>query len=363
MTTLWQPWRLGDLVVPNRIVRSATWEGLADEQGRPLPGLEALLARIAAGGAGLVVVGFSFVDPAGKALTGQTGIHADDLLPGLAALARAIAREGARSAIQIGHCGPQLWPVLAGQGLVPEAPSATPEGAAALSEERIQALIQVHARAAWRAREAGFDSVQLHAAHGYLLSAFLSPLANRRSDRWGGSLENRARLPLEVVAAARAAVGPGFPLWAKWNCQDFVPGGLSEPDSLEAAARAAAAGLDALEVSGGCLAAGPLGPTRGPDAPEGYFAEAAARFARRLPIPVGSVGGVRTPSGAQALFDRGLAFAALSRPLIRQPDLPLAWRADPAARALCSSCNRCFLPGLRGKGVACMARGRAPEGA
>ncbi len=353
MSGPWTPWRLGSLEVPNRLVRSATWEGLAGEDGRPRPELAEMLGRLSQGGAGMVVAGFAYVDPRGKALIGQTGACDDALLEDLAALAEAIRRGGARSCLQIGHCGAQLWRVLAEKGIKAEGPSAAP-GVEEMTLERIRELIRAFGEAARRVKEAGFDAVQLHCAHGYLLGSFLSPRSNRRSDEWGGNLEGRARFPLEVYRAVRAAVGPDYPVWAKWNGRDYVEGGLEAEESLEAAALLVEEGLDGIEVSGGVLDSGDLGTTRGPEAEEGYFLEEARAFAERLSVPVGTVGGIRSMNAVERILGEGLAFVSLSRPLIREPDLPKAWRSGEKRTADCVSCNRCFVPALRGKGIRCM---------
>ncbi len=356
MSDPWEPWKLGTLEVPNRLVRSATWEGLAGEDGLPRPELADLLGRLSKGGAGMVVAGFAYVDPRGKALTGQTGVQDDALLEGLAGLAEAVRRGGARSCLQVGHCGAQLWRVLKEKGMKAEGPSGG-DGVEEMSPRRIREVIVAFAAAARRVKEAGFDALQLHLAHGYLLESFLSPYSNRRTDEWGGDPERRLRFPLEVLRAVREAVGQDFPVWAKWNGRDYVPGGLELEESLQAAGRLAEEGLDGIEVSGGVLDSGDLGPTRGLDAGEGYFLEEAAAFARALPVPAGTVGGIRSLDALERILGRGLAFASLSRPLIREPGLPNAWRSGEKRTAGCVSCNRCFVPALRGKGIRCMGPG------
>ncbi len=358
MVDPWSSWKLGSLEVCNRLVRSATWEGLAGEDGRPGRELAGLLERVAEGGAGLVVAGFAFVDPRGRALNGQTGVHDDVFLDDLASLADGIRRGGARSCIQIGHCGVQLWRVLGERGWKAEGPSGG-RGVEEMSSGRIRDLLGAFGRAAGRVKEAGFDAVQLHCAHGYLLSSFLSPRENRRTDEWGGKWENRVRFLLEVFGAVREAVGRDFPVWAKWNGRDYVEGGLDLEESLEAAALLAGEGLlDGIEVSGGVLDSGDLGITRGPEAGEAYFLEDALVFAGRLSVPVGTVGGIRSLDAVVRVLERGLSFVSLSRPLIREPNLPEAWRSGVKRSSGCVSCNRCFVPALRGKGIRCMGPGR-----
>jgi 2,4-dienoyl-CoA reductase-like NADH-dependent reductase (Old Yellow Enzyme family) len=222
--------------------------------------------------------------------------------------------------------------------------------------------VTAYVRAAERAKAAGFDGVQIHAAHGYLFSQFLSPAYNRRNDANGGSIENRSRALCDTVAAVRQAVGPDFPVLVKINAWDDVEGGLTLEDSVEAARLLQNAGLDAIEVSGGFLTSKTLSPSRlGITRPEkeAYFEKGAAAFKQALDIPVILVGGIRSLEKAGELVAGGVAdYISLCRPLIREPGLINRWRSGDTGPALCRSDNLCFRPAFKGEGIFCMTEQR-----
>lgn len=216
--------------------------------------------------------------------------------------------------------------------------------------------------AARRAQSAGFDGIQLHSAHGYLLSQFLSPWFNRRTDQYGGTGENRVRIHIETIRAIREVVGNDYPMLAKINSQDFSEGGLVVGDSIAAAGRMVEAGLDAIELSGGLLTGGRLSPSRpNIDTPEkeAYFQDAAGAFKRALGVPLILVGGIRSMEVAERLLtEKGADYVSMSRPLIREPDLIQRWRSGDRSRAQCISDNLCFRPGMSGKGIYCLTQER-----
>jgi 2,4-dienoyl-CoA reductase-like NADH-dependent reductase (Old Yellow Enzyme family) len=223
----------------------------------------------------------------------------------------------------------------------------------------LAAVTAAFAAAGRRARAAGFDGVQVHAAHGYLLSQFLSPADNRRTDGYGGDPARRARLLLEVLAAVREAVGADFPLLVKLNAEDLTPGGAGVEEMLATARMLAEAGVDAVELSGGRVVNPPEARAArlvrpGAEPPEPYYREAGRRFKRAVALPLILVGGVRDPETAEALLAEGAAdLVALSRPLIREPALPLRWRAGDRRPSPCLSCNRCYVPIRSGLGAYC----------
>ncbi len=354
---LFTPAALGSLSLPNRLVRSATAERLADNAGRPLPRLQELYRELAAGGVGLIITGHMYVHPSGKANAEMTGIYSDVLLPDLAELASAVHQAGGRAAVQINHCGRQ-----SSRQAVPEpvAPSAvhlpsedhTPRELAA---GEIEELVEAYAQAARRAREAGFDGVQIHGAHGYLISQFLSPLTNRRTDRWGGDLEGRMRFLRAVCRAVRRQVGPDYPVFVKLGLVDQPEGGLSLTESLEVVAALQEMGLDGVEISGGITGGTDLNIRLGirSEADEAYFRPWAqeARAATRLPILL--VGGFRSRHVMDEVLAAGDAdFISLCRPLISQPDFPEKLRRGLQDKSNCISANRCW-PDKPGEGIAC----------
>lgn len=364
MELLFEQATIGRITLRNRIVRSATWEGMCDRHGAPTERLASLYGDLAGGGAGLIITGYAYVLPEGKQTPGKMGMHDDSLVPSLAALtARVHAREG-KIVAQLVHAGGQA--VRQWSGHPPVAPSAVslpnfPEVPAAVSEEGIGRIAAAFADAARRAMEAGFDGVQLHGAHGYLLHQFLSPLTNRRSDEYGGALENRARFPVEVLAAVRRATGDGFPVWIKLSGDDFLDGGFTLPEAKVVARILEGAGIDAIEVSGGTRASGEKMPARaGIDSvgKEAYHRALAREIGAGVGVAVGVVGGLRSPSVLEDILRSGdAAFVSMSRPFIREPALVNRWATGDRRRAACISCNGCFLPGMEEGGIRCVKAG------
>jgi 2,4-dienoyl-CoA reductase-like NADH-dependent reductase (Old Yellow Enzyme family) len=366
MPSLFDPLTIQSMTLRNRMVRSATWEGMCEPDGRPTRKLADWYARLAMGGVGLIITGYTFVSPEGKQNIGKMGIHDEDFALDFQRLTRAAhALEGA-IAVQLVHAGGQANEDVAGQQ--PVAPSAVavaqfPQQPAALSQAQIATIVDQFGDAAGRAKQWDFDGVQLHGAHGYLINQFLSPLTNRRTDRYGGSIENRCRFMLQVVQAVRSQVGENFPVMIKLNGDDFLDGGLNRADALHAARELDAAGIDAIEVSGGTGASGKLGPARDKiDTPdkEAYFLDLAKDIQSAVGCPVMVVGGFRSYEVASAAVGRhGLDAVCMSRPLIREPRLPKRWQEGDHSPATCISCNKCFLPGYRKGGIYCMEEKKA----
>ncbi len=225
--------------------------------------------------------------------------------------------------------------------------------------DEIENLIGDFALAARRLVDAGFDGVQLHGAHGYLLAQFLSPLRNQRTDSYGGSLENRSRFCLDVYRAVRAEVGPRFPVMIKLNASDFMEGSTTEEDACYLASALAREGIDAIEVSGGTPGSGKLGATRpdilGPE-DEAYFLPQAEAIRRAAPnVALMLVGGLRSLEVMERILESNSAdYFAMSRPLIREPGLPLRWQRGDRRRADCISCLSCFGPARKGEGLYCV---------
>jgi 2,4-dienoyl-CoA reductase-like NADH-dependent reductase (Old Yellow Enzyme family) len=236
-----------------------------------------------------------------------------------------------------------------------------------MSAADIQTTVDAFAAAAERAVKAGFDGVQIHSAHGYLLSQFLSPLFNRRTDAYGGSIANRVRIHQEVLAAVRSVAGKNYPVLIKFNCSDFVDGGLTLDEALAAALALQQDGIDAIELSGGLLRTSSMGhsPSRaGINKPskEAYHQPEARAFKAKLRLPLILVGGMRSFEVAENLVSDGIAdYISMSRPLIREPDLIARWQAGDRRPAECQSDNLCFRPGMAGDGVYCVTAKKAAE--
>jgi 2,4-dienoyl-CoA reductase-like NADH-dependent reductase (Old Yellow Enzyme family) len=365
MPTLFEPTTINGMALDNRFVRSATAEGLATADGTSTPALETMLAELAAGGVGLVIAGYAYVSPEGKDEAVQLAVCADEQIPGLAALARAVRSAGGAAALQLAHAGCFGVPELSGRDPIGPSPLSIGDGAVgrAMARDELSAVTGAFASAARRAKVAGFDAVQIHAAHGYLLSQFLSPYFNRRTDAYGGDVTRRARLLLEVAAAVRAEVGRDYPVLVKMNAADFLPGGLSEDDMLRVAGMLEAEGIDAVELSGGTGLEQGLSFSRvgrpAPGEPEAYYEAAAQRFKREVGLPLMLCGGIRTFETAERLVAEGAAdYISLSRPLIREPRLIERWRSGDTAPARCISDNGCFDPPEGCVGLVCAVEER-----
>jgi 2,4-dienoyl-CoA reductase-like NADH-dependent reductase (Old Yellow Enzyme family) len=364
MSKLFEETTLNGMRLSNRFVRSATWEGMAADDGAVSPHLIETMNALAGGGVGLIVSSHTYVRPDGQAGPWQLGVHRDELIPGLQEMAASVHDRGGKIVMQLAHAGH-----FAAEKLIGQPPLAVSdfEGLAKSPRREITArdireVVSAYAEAAGRASTAGFDGVQIHSAHGYLLSQFLSPTFNKRPDEYGGSISNRARIHLEIYRAIREVVGNDYPILIKINSRDFNETGLSLDDSVQAARLLADAGLDAIEVSGGLLTDGVRGPTRpriDSEEKEAYFKEELRTFRKAVSIPLILVGGIRSFEVAERIVDDGMAdYISMSRPFIREPDLINRWKAGDHRKAECKSDNLCFKPGFEGKGIYCLSRER-----
>ena len=362
MSAFFSPFTINGLTMPNRSVRSAIWEGMATDEGHVTPRLVNTMGLLARNRVGLIITGHAYVHPAGQAGPWQTGAYSDDLLDGLRQMTDAVHAADGRICLQLAHAGGHAATRLTGlAALGPSAFAGRFGGICrAMSSEEIQETLEAMAGAALRAQAAGFDAVQVHAAHGYLLSQFLSPATNRRRDGYGGPLANRARFVCDAVRAVRSAVGKGFPVLVKLNSEDFVEAGFQQDDMLRVAALLAEAGVDALEMSGGTITnpqethcARKVHPSR-PDE-EVYYRQAAQTFKAAVSLPLILVGGIRSLAVAEQLIVDGTAdLIAFGRPLIAEPGLIRRWQAGSHDVAACISCNRCYVPLQAGQGVSCV---------
>jgi 2,4-dienoyl-CoA reductase-like NADH-dependent reductase (Old Yellow Enzyme family) len=361
MPNIFEETVINGMKLANRLVRSATWEGMCDADGRPTKKLIDCYADLSRGGVGLIISSYSFVRKDGKQLPGQMGIYTDAFAPEMKEITAAVHANGGKICMQLVHAGGQTSSKALGSR--PVAPSSVetlqfPEVPMELSVENIRDIIAKFGASAVRAREYGFDGVQLHAAHGYLINQFLSPLTNRRTDDYGGSLENRIRFLMEVYRTVRSSVGSDFPVLAKLNLADNLADGLNLEDALEAARAIDQEGIDAIEVSAGTPASGDNTPIRlgiQTKEQEAYNLPLATRLKQTVGCPVMVVGGIRSIEIAEGILQSGDSdYIALARPLIREPHLPLRWLEGNRERATCISCNGCFKPGLKEGGIYCV---------
>jgi len=347
MSILFEPIEINGMKVPNRFVRSATNDRRASLSGEATDELIGVYKALAAGGVGLIITGHAYVSWNGKASPTMIGVHSNKLIPGLKRLVDAVHRHDSKIVLQINHAGRQTASSTIGQ--IPVAPSPvyfpkTEETPRALEDDEIESLVAAYGAAARRAAAAGFDGVQIHCAHGYLGSQFISPYTNRRTDRWGGSLENRMRFPLAVYRAVRNEVGDAFPVLIKLNSEDFLDGGLTIDDSSRIAQRLSKEGIDAIEISGGMGESHDniVTPDILEEEDEAYFLSNARRFKAVIDVPLILVGGMRSPALMERLAASGESdMIALCRPLIREPDLVKQWKAGNRKKADCISCNGC----------------------
>ena len=367
MSTLFDPISIKNLALRNRFVRSATYDGLAERNGQVSSKQLQLVEELARGGVGLVITGIAYVHASGRISPVQNSLADDDCIPGFRKLAAAAHEHGAGLAVQLFHGGREVARVYKSGRRQALAPSLVPDdpyfqGACrAISEEEILEVIRGFGEAAGRAREAGVDAVQVHGAHAYLLSQFLSPFTNRRTDAWGGSLENRLRLHQEIYRAIRARVGEDYPVLIKIGVQDGFSGGLEFQEGKQAALGHAQWGYDALEISSGLRGAGyeqaEFRTKINRLDREGYFRSWSKEIKSEVAVPVMMVGGLRTFGLMEEIIRNGEAdFISLCRPLIREPHLIKAWQNNDRHRAACVSCNKCFEVLLEGKPLLCACR-------
>jgi len=347
MTKLFEPGRIASLTLANHLVRSATAEYMADKEGRPEPPMVEMYEALAQGGVGLIITGHAFVHHSGRCRLTMTGVHDDDLIPSLEALTKVVHSHGGKVAMQINHGGRRCAEdAIKGE---PLAPSPVPQTRGdprpqELNEAQIREVIGAYGRAAGRAKAAGFDGVQLHGAHGYLINQFNSPAANWRKDSWGGSLARRVRFLEEVAAAVRDQVGGDYPVLIKLGIQDFVRDGLTLDDGVEIVRHLADWGIDAVEISGGLGGQNTRKDILHPDE-EAYFLPQARKAREVTDLPLILVGGLRSKSVMERILEEGTAdFISLCRPLIREPDLPRRLQEGHQDKAACISCNRCWPP-------------------
>jgi 2,4-dienoyl-CoA reductase-like NADH-dependent reductase (Old Yellow Enzyme family) len=371
------PKKIKDLEIKNRFVRSSTFEGRASE-GFVSDSLLQFYKTLAEGGSGLINTGVASVQESGRVSEEQLGIFNDDFIPGLKKLADIVHKhgDGCKIAIQLHHCGRQN---PSGKDLV--APSAifepflkkTPRE---MRIDEIKETIEAFAQGIRRTKEAGFDAVQLHAAHGWLLSGFLSPHTNRRTDEYGGNTENRLRIIEDIYRRAVEMVGKNFPIMIKYNADDYLEGGMDINEAKKIAVRLSKLGFAALEISGGMWAALkrseeelgwkiamiPESRTNvGTVNETAYNTANASEIKKVVDIPVITVGGINSINLVEKILNEDRAdFIALSRPLIREPDLPNRWlKGFGVPEVDCIYCNSCIRS--MGIGVRCVVKEKAEK--
>lgn len=357
MSLLFSPGKIGTLELPNRLVRSATAENLADKSGKPYPACVELYRSLAKGGVGLIITGHMFVHPSGKAHSEMSGIYTDEMIPSLSKIAEAVHQEGGKVVVQINHGGMQCAPQATDEVIAPSNTNHPflKRQAREMTLGEIDTIIRSYGKAARRVKQAGFDGVQIHGAHGYLVTQFLSPIVNHRTDFWGGTPEKRMNFLKAVCESVRSQVGADYPVLIKLGMVDGYEGGLTIDDGVKIVSALEGMGINGIEISGAI--GGPKNVNTKPGIrsgrDEGYFIPMAqaARTATQLPIIL--VGGFRTKQKMEDTLSEGKAdFISLCRPLISEPDLPYKFQQGLSTQSRCISGNRCF-PKNEGEGVRC----------
>lgn len=329
MKTIFEPVRMKNLTLKNRLIRSATWEGIATPEGGITETGYAIYEELAKGGVGGIITGFTSVAADDFYIDGMMRLSDDGLIPQHKKLVDIIHKEGCPVISQLA-LGAYYRPLGNGRFRQTEPDDMT--------VEEIQTVIGWFREAARRAKEAGFDGVQIHGAHFFFLSRFISPLANHRTDQYGGSTENRMRILLDILREIRK-VGPEFHVTVKINSSDRTYGGLTEDESLVICKALAAAGIDSIEVSGNGTSVQGVRAHKN----EGYFVPFAARLAEEVDVPVIVVGGMRSLDTMESVLNETkIELISLSRPLLREPDFPDKLKSGETEVSKCVSCNACY---------------------
>ena len=348
MSILFEPIRIGNFECRNRFVRSATGYGLSDREGFLSQENVDLMKRLAENEVGLIMAGFAFVMKSGQEGFNQDGIQDDDHIPDYQRMTDAVHEVDGRVALQIAHGG--MYSSVENR-LVVSITEDVPERAGKpreMDDEEIHAIIDAFGQAARRVEEAGFDGVQIHGSHVHLISQFLSPITNRRSDKWGGSPDNRMRFAVEVTRAVKKAVSEDFPVLIKLGCCDCAEDrdGMTAEEGAEVARVLEAEGICLTEVSTGfpMSACTPMGITT-PEK-EATFLPLVRAVREKTTGMLAIVGGLRSLPVIEELVQSGVAeCVSLCRPLIREPDLIKRWKAGDTRPAECISCGRCASSG------------------
>jgi len=352
LNTLFSPEKIGKVQIKNRIIRSATYTNMATEDGIPTEQQIELYTTLAKGGTGLIITEITSIDKGGIGMNEQLCLYDDSQIAGHKRLVDAVHEyTGVKIAPQLSHAGrgsfnPNIQPVAPS----PIQNTLTKKTPRELTIEEIREIVKNFGDACRRAYESGYDLVQLNAGHGWLLSNFLSPFTNKRKDEYGGDLQNRAKILIDIYNQVKDEMGKKFPITLKLQTNDFIPEGLVLEEGMEIAKLLIDVGYCAIEPSGGGFELAGMGEKPYPSAvvskpeDENYFLPSVEKLEKiKKECPIILMGGVRNPLGAEKLLQEKIAnFIAISRPLIYEPDLPNRWESGDLSPPLCTSCNQCF---------------------
>ena len=370
LKTLFSPCKIGNVEIINRIMRSALWVSRASEDGFVTDEYIKFYSEFAAGGVGLLVPGTMMVDPAAAGIPKAACLYDDKYIEGQKRLVDAIHEySDVKIAPQLNHTGNN--PMTSGAELSGPSVSYNPvfkKECRELKTEEVEQIIKSFISAGSRAYQIGYDLVQLHGAHGFLLSDFVSPYANKRTDDYGGSTQKRCKILVEIYNGLRDVIGKEFPIFIKLNTQDFIPGGLSFEEGKEIVKILISTGFDAIELSSGRVnvkySGGKTYPALTNISPdnENYFL---ANVKELKPImkyrPIILMGGIKNPISAEEILKENSAdLVSMGRPLLHEPDLANRWKSGDTSPAKCISCNQCFTTGIPGP-VHCPVKKKADK--
>lgn len=371
LETLFSPKKIGNVEIPNRIMRSATYANMANPDGTPSDTSIELYSALAKGGTGLIVTGMASIDQPGRFSKGQLCFFDDAQIAGHKKMTDVIHEyAGICIAPQLNHAGrASMNPKFQAITPSPIANPFTKKMSREATLEDINAIVKSFGTAARRAYESGYDLVQLHGGHGFLLSNFLSPHVNKRSDNYGGSIDNRTRIIVEIYNEIRDQVGKDYPVMIKLNIDDFVEGGLTFEDGKSAVKTLIEAGIDAIEPTGGGPdtmmnpkgRSYPMAKISSPEEENFFLPKVKELKPLMKETPLIIMGGIRNVEFAEKLLVDGIGdFIALSRPLIYEPGLPNRWKSGDLSPPLCVSCNKCGSTGMSGF-LHCVTRKKAEK--
>ena len=351
MKELFEPVEVGGISLRNRFIRSATIESPFDENEAFAHRLIPIYEKLATNSISAIITGTVGVDENSRSTHLMIKAYGKTFVPELTKLVQSVHSLGAKLIVQIGHAGIKARQIDGGGPPLGPVDTETSKGLPirGITRDELHALAASFAAAAIRCKEAGADAVQILAAHGYLLSEFLSPYFNKRTDEYGGGIENRARITLEVYDTVRAAVGRDYPVWLKINCKDRTEQSISPADFIWVCKELDKRGINAVEVSGGSSidSKSVSTPLIRNEEEEGFFAREALQAAEEISASVISVCGYRTPDVIEKWLNKGgIDAIALCRPLISEPDLVSRWEKGDKTKSRCVSCSKCFNPKL-----------------
>ncbi|MGL5550102.1 MAG: NADH:flavin oxidoreductase [Culicoidibacterales bacterium] len=354
MRTLFQATKVKNMTLKNRFIRSATWEAMANPNGTPSEQLQQVYEDLAKGGVGLIITSYAYISQMEQPNEGMLGIYADTLIPAYQEMVKRIHQHNAKVAMQLvyggslnNHTQAASMTIYGASAIENQTTGIMPIAA---TKQQIQEVVKLFGEAALRAKQAGFDAVEIHAAHGYFLNLFLAPAYNQRTDEYGGEIHNRARIIYEIVAEIRRAVSEEFPIMIKLNVSDFSgQDGFTFEEAQIVCQRLDQLGIDLIELSGGNLAF-PDNPATfnkhkniNHIAEQSYFSREASIIAASINAKVILVGGNKNFAKMEVILNESeIAYFGLSRTLFSEANLIQRWKQTPTARPKCVACNRCW---------------------